>query len=79
MPTKEKTREALVQVICDEINVKPEECVDDADLTMDLGADSLDIVELAMAIEDAFGVDIKDEHLQEIRTFGDLARHIGIA
>lgn len=56
--------------------------VDEADVTMeasfvdDLGADSLDIVELVMALEEEFGIEIPDEESEKIRTVGDAVKFI---
>ena len=47
-----------------------------ADLAEDLGADSLDAVELNMALEDALGFSIEDEELQNMKTVGDIVRYL---
>ncbi|MCB8931852.1 MAG: acyl carrier protein [Fimbriimonadaceae bacterium] len=65
------------KVVVEELGVKEEEVVDTASFTEDLGADSLDVVELVMALEDEFGIDIPDEEVGEIKTVGDAVSYIG--
>jgi acyl carrier protein len=65
------------KVTVEELSVKEEEVVDTASFQDDLGADSLDVVELVMAFEDEFGVDISDDDVGEIKTVGDAVRYIG--
>lgn len=64
------------KVTVEELGVKDEEVVDTASFTEDLGADSLDVVELVMALEDEFSIDIPDEEVGEIKTVGDAVRYI---
>jgi acyl carrier protein len=54
------------------LDVTKEECVLEASFIDDLGADSLDIVELLMEMEEAFGVEIADEELEKISTIKDV-------
>jgi acyl carrier protein len=56
----------------DHLDVTKEECVLEASFIDDLGADSLDIVELLMEMEEAFGIEIADEELEKIRTIKDV-------
>lgn len=65
------------KVVVEELGVKEEEVVEAASFTEDLGADSLDVVELVMALEDEFGIDIPDEEVGEIKTVGDAVSYIG--
>ncbi len=58
------------KVTVEELGVKEEEVVESASFTEDLAADSLDVVELVMAFEDEFGIDIPDEEVGEIKTVG---------
>ena len=68
----EEIKEVIVETLsCDESIVTLE-----ASLTDDLGADSLDAVELGMAIEDALGVAIADEDLPNIKTVQDLVDYV---
>lgn len=64
------------KVTVEELGVKEEEVVETASFTEDLGADSLDVVELVMAFEDEFGIDIPDEEVNEIKTVGDAVTYI---
>ena len=65
------TFERVRDIIVDQLGVDPEEVTMEANFRDDLGADSLDLVELIMALEDKFGGDIKDEDAQKIVTVGD--------
>jgi acyl carrier protein len=59
------------EIIINELGVEPEKVTDDASFVEDLGADSLDTVELVMAFEEEFGIDIPDEDAEQLRTVGD--------
>ncbi len=64
------------KVTVEKLSVKEEEVVEAASFTDDLGADSLDVVELVMAFEDEFGIEIPDEEVGEIKTVGDAVNYI---
>lgn len=64
------------KVTVEELDVKAEEVTLEASFTDDLGADSLDVVELVMAFEDEFGIDIPDEEVGEIKTVGNAVDYI---
>lgn len=64
------------KVTVEELAVKEEEVVESASFTDDLGADSLDVVELVMAFEDEFGIDIPDEEVGNIKTVGNAVEYI---
>ena len=66
-PTEARVRE----IIINELGVEPEKVTDEASFVEDLGADSLDTVELVMAFEEEFGIDIPDEDAEQMRTVGD--------
>ncbi len=68
--------EQLRDVIVENLGVSEEEVTLESNLIDDLGADSLDAVELSMAIEDEFDVEIEDEEFQELKTVGDILRAI---
>lgn len=63
-------------VIADQLLVDLEEIIDDASFVEDLGADSLDTVELIMEFEDEFGVEIADEDAEKILTVGEAIAYI---
>jgi len=64
------------KVTVEKLSVKEEEVVESASFTDDLGADSLDVVELVMAFEEEFGIEIPDEEVGEIKTVGDAVNYI---
>lgn len=63
-------------IIAEQLGVKPEEVVPDASFIDDLGADSLDTVELIMALEEEFGVEIPDEDAEKMTTVGDAIKYV---
>ncbi len=68
--------ERVKKVTVEELSVKAEEVVESASFTEDLGADSLDVVELVMALEDEFGIEIPDDEVGEIKTVGNAVEYI---
>ncbi|MCW5942504.1 MAG: acyl carrier protein [Fimbriimonadaceae bacterium] len=70
------TLERVKKVTVEQLGVKPEEVVESASFTEDLGADSLDVVELVMALEDEFSIDIPDDDVGNMKTVGDAVRYI---
>jgi acyl carrier protein len=64
--------EKVVKLVMEQLDVTKEECVLEASFIDDLGADSLDLVELIMEMEEVFGVEIADEELEKIRTIKDV-------
>jgi len=64
------------EVIVDQLSVEEDDVTADASFFDDLGADSLDIVELVMALEDSFGISIPDEDAESIKTVGDAVEYI---
>ena len=63
--------EKVKAVIVDQLGVEEDDVIEDASFVDDLGADSLDIVELVMALEEEFGVSIPDEQAEKIKNVGD--------
>lgn len=68
MRGKMELEEQVRELIIEQLNVTREQCVPEASFINDLGADSLDLMELIMEMEEQFGVSISDEELQNIRT-----------
>ena len=64
------------EIIVEQLGVSAEEAVPQASFIEDLGADSLDIVELVMAMEEEFEVEIPDEEAENIKTVGDAINYI---
>jgi len=69
-------QEKITEIIVEQLGVKPEEVVPEASFVDDLGADSLDTVELVMAFEEEFGAEIPDEDAEKIQTVGDAVKYI---
>ncbi len=68
--------EKIKSIIAEQLGVKAEEVTPQASFIDDLGADSLDTVELIMALEEEFGVEIPDEDAEKMTTVGDAIRYI---
>ena len=68
--------EKVQSIIVEQLSVSPDEIKLESSLIDDLGADSLDIVELIMAFSDEFGVDIPDEDAEKINTVGDVVDYL---
>ena len=68
--------ERVKKLICEQLGVKEEEVQSDASFVEDLGADSLDTVELVMALEEEFETEIPDEEAEKLQTVGDVAKYI---
>ncbi|MBI2606919.1 MAG: acyl carrier protein [Deltaproteobacteria bacterium] len=69
--------ERVRNIICDQLAVEPEKVTLTASFIDDLGADSLDIVELVMTMEEEFDMDIPDEDAEKMKTVGDVIKYIG--
>ncbi|MGF1639760.1 MAG: acyl carrier protein [Rhodospirillales bacterium] len=68
--------ERVKKIIVEHLGVEESKVVEDAGFIEHLGADSLDTVELVMAFEEEFGIEIPDEAAEKILTVGDAIRHI---
>ena len=71
--------ESVKEIIASELGVEVEKVTEDAHFVDDLGADSLDTVELVMAFEEEFGIEIPDDAAETIQTFGDAVKFISEA
>ena len=72
----ENYEQKIKDIIVEQLGVPPEKVTPDAAFIDDLGADSLDTVELVMALEDEFGLDIPDEEADKIKTVQDAIDYI---
>ena len=68
--------EKVKKIISEQLEVDQSIISESSTITGDLGADSLDLVDLAMSIEDEFDIELSDEVLEKIKTVGDLAAYI---
>ena len=73
---REEIFDKVKGVVVDQLNVEEDEVTEDASFIDDLGADSLGIVELVMALEEDFGISIPDEDAEGIKTVGDAVSYI---
>ena len=75
MPEK-SISEKVKDIIVEQLGVNPEQVTDTASFIEDLGADSLDTVELVMAFEEEFGVEVPDEDAEKLQTVGNVVDYI---
>ncbi|HDI11356.1 MAG TPA: acyl carrier protein [Candidatus Acetothermia bacterium] len=71
-----KIADRVKEIIAEQLMVELDEVTEDATFSDDLGADSLDIVELVMELEDEFGIEIPEEDLEKINTVGEAIAYI---
>jgi acyl carrier protein len=64
------------EVVVEQLNVNPDEIKEDSKFVEDLGADSLDVVELVMALEEKFDIEIPDSDAEKIVTVGDAIKYV---
>ncbi len=69
-------QDRVKNIICDQLAVEAEKVTETASFIDDLGADSLDIVELVMTMEEEFELDIPDEDAEKMKTVGDVVTYI---
>ena len=72
----ENTEAKVKEIIVNELGVEAEKVTREASFVEDLGADSLDTVELVMAFEEEFGLEIPDEDAEQLQTVGDAIKYI---
>jgi len=71
-----KLEERVKEIIVEQLGVNAEQVTPEASFIDDLGADSLDTVELVMAFEEEFGIEIPDEDAEKITSVGDAVKYI---
>ena len=74
--TPDEIMAKVKEIIVEQLGVNEDEVVPEASLLEDLGADSLDIVELVMAFEEEFDMEISDEEAEKIHTVGEAVKYI---
>ena len=68
--------EKVREILCDQLDLEEEKVTMDSDIVEDFEADSLDVVDLLMSLEDEFNIEIPDEEIENIKTVGDVVRYI---
>ncbi len=68
--------EKIKSIIAAQLDIDPESITYESSITDDLGADSLDVVDLVMSFEDEFGIEIPDDAVENIRTVSDIVKYI---
>ena len=74
--SEKSIEEKVKDIIVEQLGVNPEQVTSAASFIEDLGADSLDTVELVMAFEEEFGVEVPDEDAEKLQTVGDVVKYI---
>jgi len=73
---KQPMEEKVKGIIVEQLGVEAEQVAPDAKFIEDLGADSLDTVELVMALEEEFGIEVPDEEAEKLQSVGDVIKYI---
>lgn len=68
--------ERIRQILCDQLDLEEDSITMESDIVEDLEADSLDVVDLVMTLEDEFGLEVPDDQVENFRTVGDIVRYI---
>lgn len=76
MATAEEIAEKVKSIIVEQLNLEPDQVTPEASFIEDLGADSLDIVELIMALEEEYDMAIPDEDAEKIQTVEDVINYV---
>ena len=63
-------------ILCDQLDVEEDAVTMEANIIDDLGADSLDVVDLVMSLEDEFNAEIPDEEVETMKTVGDIVKYL---
>ena len=68
--------EKIKAILCEQLDVEEDQVTMDSSITEDLGADSLDVVDLVMSLEDEFDVEVPDDKVENIKSVGDIVKYI---
>lgn len=68
--------EKIRAILCEQLDVEESEVTMESNIAEDLGADSLDVVDLIMSIEDEFEIEVPDDQIEGIKTVGDVVNYI---
>ena len=68
--------EKVKEMLCEQLDVEEEKVTLEASIVDDLGADSLDVVDLIMSLEEEFDIEIPDEDVENMKTVGDIVKYI---
>ena len=68
--------EKIQQILADQLDLDTDKITMDSNIVEDLEADSLDVVDLIMSMEDEFGVEVPDEEIENFHTVGDIVRYV---
>ena len=69
-------QEKVTEIIVEQLGVSADQVKLESKMIEDLGADSLDAVELVMAVEEEFGIEVPDEEAEKLRSVGDIISHV---
>lgn len=68
--------ERVREIICDQLDLEEDRVTMETNIVEDLEADSLDLVDLSMTLEDEFGIEVPEEQVEDFHTVGDIVRYI---
>ncbi|HAE20576.1 MAG: acyl carrier protein [Verrucomicrobiaceae bacterium TMED137] len=72
----ENIQEKVTEIIVEQLSVTADQVTPESKMIEDLGADSLDAVELVMAVEEEFGIEVPDEEAEKLISVGDIISHV---
>ena len=72
----ENIQEKVTEIIVEQLSVTADQVTPESKMNEDLGADSLDAVELVMAVEEEFGIEVPDEEAEKLISVGDIISHV---
>ena len=68
--------EKIRHILCEQLDIEEDDVTMESNIAEDLGADSMDVVDLIMSIEDEFEVEVPDDKVESIKTVGDVVNYI---